>query len=122
MEVDKSGTIKLIRCLNNNGACPSVASLFKSIAKEYGKDSIGIILTGMGKDGAKELKILRNVGATTIAQDKYSALVNGMPGEAVKLDAAKHILDSEGIADFLKKIEAQFPKVQNNIRYNINGG
>jgi two-component system chemotaxis response regulator CheB len=58
----------------------------------------------MGKDGAKELKIMREKGAVTIVQDKESSVVHGMPGEAVALGAAMHVLSPEEIADLLKKL------------------
>ena len=98
--------IKLIECENRLGnLCPSVAHLFSSLAKNYGKDTIAMIFTGMGTDGAKELKILRDAGALTIAQDKASSLVHGMPGEAIKLGAAEYIQDTDEIADILLSLE-----------------
>ena len=91
--------------LEKNGLCPSVAYLFRSAAKEYGSKALGIILTGMGSDGAKELKLLRDTGAETIAQSKDSALIFGMPGVAIELGAAKYILSAEEIGKFLVEIE-----------------
>jgi two-component system chemotaxis response regulator CheB len=58
----------------------------------------------MGKDGAKELKIMREKGAVTIVQDKESSVVHGMPGEAVALGAAMYVHSPEEIADLLKKL------------------
>jgi len=71
---------------------PSVSHLFASVASSFGPKGIGIILSGMGTDGAEELKQMRDKGALTIAQDKKSSIVYGMPGEAAKLNAADHIL------------------------------
>ena len=105
MGVNSTGKIKLSNCINKKGLCPSVAHLFNSIAVEYKKHSISIILTGMGEDGAKELKILRDAGSITVAQDKESSLVHGMPGVAIKLGAADYVLNSEEITDILKEIE-----------------
>jgi two-component system chemotaxis response regulator CheB len=79
----------------DNGLRPSVAHLFRSAARVCGTDTIGVLLTGMGRDGANELKILRNAGAFTIAQDAASSVVHGMPGEAIKLDAATRILSPD---------------------------
>ena len=62
---------------------------------------MGVLLTGMGIDGAEELKTMRNRGAITIAQDKESSVVHGMPGEAIRLGAAMHILPPEAIAALL---------------------
>ncbi len=72
---------------------PSVDVLFRSAAKTMGAKALGIILTGMGDDGAKGLKEMQDVGAKTIAQNKQSCVVYGMPAEAVKLNAADNILD-----------------------------
>ena len=80
-----------------NGLRPSVAYLFRSVSQTFGPGAIGVLLTGMGKDGAEELKLLRDRGAITIAQDEASSVVYGMPGEAVKLGATGHVLPPEGI-------------------------
>jgi two-component system chemotaxis response regulator CheB len=71
---------------------PSVEVMFNSVAKYVGANAVGIILTGMGADGASGLKQMREAGARTIAQDEASSVVWGMPGEAVKLDAAEFVL------------------------------
>ncbi len=88
--------------LNNDppirGHKPSVAKLFDSAANVYGKSVIAIILSGMGSDGAKELKKLHDIGALTFAQSEESCLVFGMPGEAVRLGAAVKINNPDDIA------------------------
>ncbi|MFA6504951.1 MAG: chemotaxis-specific protein-glutamate methyltransferase CheB [Treponemataceae bacterium] len=83
------------------GLRPSVAFLFRTVAREYGPRAVGVLLTGMGKDGAAELKEMRERGAVTVAQDADSTIVNGMPGEAVRLGGATHILPPEKIAELL---------------------
>ncbi len=80
---------------------PSVDVLFRSAARYAGQNATGIILTGMGADGAKGLLELKEVGAQTIAQDQESSIVFGMPKEAIKLGAAKEIMSLEDIAPFL---------------------
>jgi two-component system chemotaxis response regulator CheB len=60
-----------------------------------------VLLTGVGRDGAEELKTMKERGAITIAQDEESSVVHGMPGEAIKLGAATHVLAPEGIAAML---------------------
>ncbi len=85
--------------------CPSVEHLFKQQALSYGKDTIAVMLTGMGRDGASELKLLKDSGAVTIAQDKESALVYGMPGEAINCGAISYVLSPGQIAETLLKIE-----------------
>ncbi len=80
---------------------PSVDVLFRSTAQFAGKNAIGIIMTGMGDDGARGLLEMREAGAITVAQDEKSSIVYGMPKEAVKLDAAQHILPLSSISDFI---------------------
>ncbi len=80
------------------GPCPSISFLFRSVASVYGPRAVGVLLTGMGKDGAEELKQLKEAGAVTIAQDEESSVVHGMPGEAIRLGAAAWVLPPEGIA------------------------
>jgi len=77
---------------------PSVDVLFRSTAQYAGNNSIGIIMTGMGADGAKGLLEMKNAGAATIAQDEKSCVVFGMPKEAIKLDAADKVMPLEKIA------------------------
>jgi two-component system chemotaxis response regulator CheB len=76
---------------------PSVDVMFRSVAQTFGKRAMGVILTGMGDDGAAGLKELHDVGCFTIAQDKESSVVWGMPGSAVKLGAADDIIGLDKI-------------------------
>jgi two-component system chemotaxis response regulator CheB len=87
-----------------HGFRPSVSVLFRSVAEQFRARSVGILLTGMGRDGAQELDLMRRAGALTIAQDKASAVVHGMPGEAVKLGAATHVMAPETIASTLNRL------------------
>ncbi len=85
------------RCRLNEGPpvnrhCPSVDVLFRSVAQEVGVNAVGVILTGMGDDGARGLKEMRDAGAPTLAQDEATSVVWGMPGAAVKLGAVGEIL------------------------------
>lgn len=82
---------------------PAVDVLFNSVADTVGNKSIGIILTGMGVDGANGLLNLKLKGAFTIAQDEASSVVWGMPGAAVKLDAAERVLSLSQIPSYLVK-------------------
>lgn len=77
---------------------PSVDVLFRSTARYAGKNAIGVIMTGMGDDGARGLLEMKDAGAVTIAQDEATSVVYGMPKEAVKLGAAQHILPLTSIA------------------------
>ncbi|MEA3107925.1 MAG: two-component system, chemotaxis family, protein-glutamate methylesterase/glutaminase [Gammaproteobacteria bacterium] len=76
---------------------PSVDVLFRSVAQQAGRNAIGVILTGMGKDGALGLKEMRDAGSRTIAQDEATSIVWGMPGEAVAVDAAADVLPLDNI-------------------------
>lgn len=80
---------------------PSVSYLFRSVATVYGGHVIAALLTGMGRDGAKELRQLRDQGAVTIVQNKETSVVYGMPGAAIALDAATHILAPEDVVPLL---------------------
>jgi two-component system chemotaxis response regulator CheB len=77
---------------------PSVDVLFRSVAEQVGPNAVGVILTGMGVDGARGLKEMRGRGAHTIAQDEKSSVVWGMPGASVALGAVDRILPIEQIA------------------------
>ncbi|MBW2202534.1 MAG: chemotaxis protein CheB [Deltaproteobacteria bacterium] len=87
-----------------NGTRPSVSYLFRTVARTYGQNAVDVLLTGMGRDGAHELKLMKQKGAITIVQDKESSIVFGMPAEAIKLDAADYVLPPDGIAAKLKRI------------------
>ena len=98
MTLRHDGAIALNRDAPENGHRPSVSRLFRSVAAVLGRNAIGVLLTGMGKDGAEELKLLRDKGAVTIAQDRDTSVVHGMPGEAIHLEAASYVLSPDEIA------------------------
>lgn len=83
---------------------PSVDVLFRSAARYAGKNAIGVILTGMGNDGAKGLKELHDTGAHCIAQDEQSSVVFGMPKEAIKEGAADEILPLDKVTERLVQL------------------
>lgn len=84
---------------------PSVDVLFRSVARYAGKNAVGVIMTGMGDDGAKGLLEMREMGAYTIAQDRESCVVYGMPQAAVKLDAADEVLPLNEIAKNIVELD-----------------
>ncbi|MBO5352631.1 MAG: chemotaxis response regulator protein-glutamate methylesterase [Lachnospiraceae bacterium] len=86
-----------------NGHCPSVDVLFRSVAETAGRNAVGIILTGMGGDGAKGLLAMRNAGARTIGQDESSCVVYGMPKVAYDLGAVEY---QERLSDIAKRTYA----------------
>ncbi len=83
---------------------PSVEVLFSSVAKYAGPNAAGILLTGMGRDGANGLLEMKNAGAFTIAQDENSCIVYGMPKEAVALGAAIRVVSLENIPQNLMEV------------------
>jgi two-component system, chemotaxis family, protein-glutamate methylesterase/glutaminase len=106
------------RCRLSNGPHvnrhrPSVDVMFRSVAQNVGPNGIGVILTGMGDDGARGLKEMLDAGAPTIAQDEASSVVWGMPGAAVKLGAAQHVAPLHRIAKEVLELAADraSPKV-----------
>ncbi len=103
MAVGADGRIQLRADEPENGLRPSVACLFRSVAKVYGQSAVGVLLTGMGKDGALELKLMKEQGAVTMAQDRDTAVVHGMPGEVIRLGGATYVLQPEKICLALSK-------------------
>ncbi|MCI8356299.1 MAG: chemotaxis response regulator protein-glutamate methylesterase [Lachnospiraceae bacterium] len=91
-----------------NGHCPSVDVLFESVAKVAGRDAVGIILTGMGGDGAKGLLAMRKAGARTIGQDESTCVVYGMPKVAYDLGAVEY---QEKLSDIPKRTYALLNKM-----------
>jgi two-component system chemotaxis response regulator CheB len=83
--------------------CPSVDRLFNSLAETYGRAGAGVLLTGMGSDGAKGLKAINDRGGVTVAQDRQSSVIHGMPGAAIALGAAQWVLSIAQIAMLLSE-------------------
>jgi two-component system chemotaxis response regulator CheB len=81
-----------------NRHCPSVDVLFRSVARCAGANALGVIMTGMGDDGARGLKEMRDAGARTVAQDEASCIVFGMPREAIRMNAAERIVPLGDVA------------------------
>ena len=104
MTVTRDAHVSLSRDPPEHGHRPAVSPLFRSVAHALGRNAVGVLLTGMGKDGAEELRLLRDKGALTIAQDRPSSVVHGMPGAAIELDAATHVLSPPEISATLAKL------------------
>lgn len=101
MRLVKVGGMYQVECKGTdkvNGHCPSVEVLFSSVAKVAGKNAVGVILTGMGGDGAKGLLEMRNAGAQTIGQDEASCVVYGMPKVAYDIGAVQYRMPLTQIA------------------------
>ncbi len=117
MKVERDGKIALTKNDPEHGLRPSISYLFRAVAEVYGADAIAGILTGMGRDGASELRLLKEHGAVTFAQDKDSSVVHGMPGEAIKLDAATLILPLEKIAAALTNLVNHRENLERDLRH-----
>lgn len=101
MSLSKDMYIRLSADPPMGGLRPAVGHMFRRASEEWGPELMAVLLTGMGRDGARELGWMRAKGAMTIAQDKASSTVWGMPGEAVALNAAVKVLPLERIPNVL---------------------
>jgi two-component system, chemotaxis family, protein-glutamate methylesterase/glutaminase len=101
LELDAAGKFIYSTKTATDGNIPSVTVMFQSLANYYGKGVAGILLTGMGKDGADGMVAIHNAGGLTIAQDEKSCVVFGMPKEAIALGVVKHTLSLPEIAPFV---------------------
>jgi two-component system chemotaxis response regulator CheB len=110
MGIGSGNRIALSHNEPENGLRPSVSYLFRSVIKTYGRNAIGVLLTGMGKDGAEELKLMKDSGSVTIVQDKESSVVHGMPGEAIGLGGATYVLPADKIAAALTHLVDRMEK------------
>lgn len=104
MGIEPSGLIFLSKDAPEHGMRPAVSYLFRSAMQALGRKAIGVLLTGMGRDGAEELRQMRDGGSLTFAQDEETSIVFGMPGEAVRLGGATYILRPEKIAATLNEL------------------
>jgi two-component system chemotaxis response regulator CheB len=107
MGITSGGRISLARDAAENGFCPAASYLFDSVADAYGPSAAGILLTGMGRDGAGGLLELRQKGGLTIAQSEETSVIFGMPGEAVRLGAAEYVLSPEQIAVTIRAVASR---------------
>lgn len=100
--VDRDGTLRLRA--TNSDLCPSGDLLLESVAHAWASRAAGIVLTGMGSDGAKGLRAIREVGGTALAQDEASSVVFGMPAAAKALDASLELVPLDQIAPTLLRL------------------
>jgi len=108
MGIDSHLRIFLSDDAPENGLRPAVSYLFKSCANYLGNKTIAVLLSGMGKDGSEELKLLKDQGCLTYAQDEKSSVVHGMPGEAIKIGGACHIYPPEEIGKSIQKVLSNY--------------
>jgi two-component system chemotaxis response regulator CheB len=104
--VIEKGKIRLVQTEPVNCCRPSIDVFFNSLAEEEGARVVGVLLTGMGKDGAQGLRHIKDKGGFTLAQDEQSCIVFGMPKAAIALDAADEILPLLSLPEAITKIFA----------------
>lgn len=104
--VIERGKIRLVQTEPVNSCRPSIDVFFNSLAEEEGPRVVGVLLTGMGRDGAQGLRAIKERGGFTIAQDEKSSTVFGMPKAAIALDAADEVLPLQSMPDVLTRIFA----------------
>lgn len=110
MSLKRSGAQYVVEVRNGpfiNHHRPSVDVLFRSVAACAGRNAIGVIMTGMGDDGARGLREMRDAGAYTAAQDEASCVVFGMPAEAIRLGAADDVVPLADLAGWLRQAAAR---------------
>lgn len=100
------GRLRLSDAPERHSCKPSVDVLFESLARSLGPQTVACLLTGMGRDGAAGLLAVKNAGGITAAQDEASSVVFGMPGEAIKLGAARYILPLDEFTNHLNRAAA----------------
>jgi two-component system, chemotaxis family, protein-glutamate methylesterase/glutaminase len=105
--VGLGGRVHLSNAEPVNGHRPSIDVTFKSVAKVYGSRSAGVLLTGMGSDGAQGLLAIRHAGGVTMAQDEESSPIFGMPRSAIELGAAQQVLPPAGIIRSLNALHVE---------------
>ncbi|MAT38576.1 MAG: chemotaxis response regulator protein-glutamate methylesterase [Ectothiorhodospiraceae bacterium] len=103
LTVKSPGIIQLQDSPSVNSCKPSADVLFESIVKVYGRNALGIVLTGIGEDGARGLLKMKEFGNHTVAQDKDSSVAFGMPGKAIELNAAGYVGSIRDIAAHIQK-------------------
>ncbi len=101
LEFDPQGKFIYSNFTSSTGTCPSIDTLFRSVARIYGRSSASILLTGIGTDGTIGMQAIAAAGGTTIAQDEQSCLVFGMSKQAIAAGCVQHTLGIQEIAPFL---------------------
>lgn len=99
--INQNMVVELTTDVSNYSIVPSVSYMFRSVSENFENQAIGILLTGMGRDGAEELALMKECGALTIVQNQESCIVFGMPAEAIKLNAHKYIMSPQEIVNKL---------------------
>ena len=119
LEIDGRNRLTLSPAPLMDGHRPSVTATFNSVAQRYKSNGMGILLTGMGSDGASGLQALHQAGGVTIAQDEASCVVFGMPKKAIELGAAQYIMSPEQISQALQTLASGQRGAPTRLDYSI---
>lgn len=109
LELGAGGLLRVSEAAPVGGQRPAATVLFRSVARQAGAQGIGVLLTGMGEDGAQGLLDMRRAGGATVAEHESSAVVYGMPAAAVRLNAAARVLPLEQVAPHLVRLAQRKP-------------
>ncbi|WP_460194192.1 chemotaxis-specific protein-glutamate methyltransferase CheB [Thermosynechococcus sp. FA-CM-4201] len=104
LEIDRRGKFYLTPADPHERHCPSVNVMFRSLAAYYGEAVVGVLLTGMGDDGAAGMRAIASVGGITIAQDEATSVIFGMPKEAIALGVVQYVLPIDRMGVFLQEL------------------
>ncbi len=104
LDLDDHGVIKITTAAEVNGCRPSADVTMRSVARVFGRRTAGVVMTGMGRDGAEGLLAIRHVGGVTLAQDRETSVVYGMPRAAIEAGAAETVAPLDQIAHWLAGI------------------
>jgi two-component system chemotaxis response regulator CheB len=111
LEVAPDGTLAIVDGAEVNGVRPSADVTMRAAARAWGRRAIGVVMTGMGRDGAEGLREIKRVGGTTLAQDRASCVVYGMPRAAVELGAVDKTVPLDGLAEALQQTVSPHARV-----------
>lgn len=112
MVIPFRGRVALKPGVERDGHMPSATVLLESVAKAYGRRALGVILTGMGEDGAAGMLAIKQAGGITVAQNEESCVVFGMPGAAVERNAVDHLVHGDEVAASLVRLTRGEPLAQ----------
>jgi two-component system chemotaxis response regulator CheB len=110
LEVGSGRVLRVVDSAPVSGQRPAATVLFRSMARQSGASGIGVLLTGMGEDGAAGLADMHRAGAQTVAEHESTAVVYGMPAAAVRLGAARSVLPLDRIADHVLRLIESGPR------------
>ncbi|MGM0452582.1 MAG: chemotaxis-specific protein-glutamate methyltransferase CheB [Thermodesulfobacteriota bacterium] len=113
MAVGANFTLRITRPQSTGRVFRPISHMFSALSKSFRQNALGVLLTGMGNDGASGLKEMKAAGARTIVQDRDSSVIFSMPAEAIKLDAVDYVLSPQNIVDYIISLDSPKQKEKN---------